>query len=282
MYIDFHAHPLLIKEMWDRYPELEHVARDVYFIRNRPQPLETFLLELDVSGLNKAVLLPIDATTTRGVALFSNEQIAELCRLSSRFVGFASVDPHTPDAPELLEYAVKEMGLRGLKLSPPTQEFFPNDPRIAYPIYQKAANLGIPVVFHAGMSWEPKARLKYGHPMLLEDVAVDFPDLKIVIAHFGWPWVLESVALALKYPNVFLDTACLYFGNPKDFLAFVMKQQIPLAVIEKSLSHKVVFGSNYPRVEIKNMARAVRELGLSQDTLELIFSINPQKLLHEV
>ncbi|MEM1867561.1 MAG: amidohydrolase family protein [Thermosphaera sp.] len=282
MYIDFHTHPLLIKEMWDRYPELEHVARDVYFIRNRPQPLETFLLELDVSGLNKAVLLPIDATTTRGVALFSNEQIAELCRLSSRFVGFASVDPHTPDAPELLEYAVKEMGLLGLKLSPPTQEFFPNDPRIAYPIYQKAANLGIPVVFHAGMSWEPKARLKYGHPMLLEDVAVDFPDLKIVIAHFGWPWVLESVALALKYPNVFLDTACLYFGNPKDFLAFVMKQQIPLAVIEKSLSHKVVFGSNYPRVEIKNMARAVRELGLSQDTLELIFSINPQKLLHEV
>ncbi|MEM3485469.1 MAG: amidohydrolase family protein [Candidatus Methanomethyliaceae archaeon] len=282
MSIDFHTHPLLVKEMWERYPELERVARDVFFIRNRAQPLETFLLELDISGLNKAVLLPIDATTTRGAAIFSNEQIAELCQLSSRFIGFASVDPHAPNAPEILEYAIKELGLRGLKLSPPTQEVFPNDASTMYPIYRKAANLGIPVIFHTGMSWEPRARLKYGHPLLIEDVAVEFPDLKIILAHFGWPWVLDAVALALKYPNIYLDTACLYFGNPKDFLAFVMKQQIPLSLVEKSLCHKVVFGSDYPRVEIKNMARAVRESGLSSNCLELIFSVNPKRLLSEV
>lgn len=282
MKIDFHTHPLLVREMWTKYPELEDVARNVFFIRNRPQPLETFLLELDVSGLDKAVLLPIDARSSRGTVIFSNEQIAELCRLSSRFIGFASVDPRVPNAVESLEYAVKELGLRGLKLSPPTQEFSPNDAKLMYPIYKKAEALGIPVIFHAGMSWEPKARLKYGLPLLLEDVAADFPELKIVIAHFGWPWVLDTVALALKYSNIYLDTACLYFGNPKEFLTFVMTKQIPLSVIEKSLRHQVVFGSDYPRVEIKNMARAVRELGLSEETLELIFSVNPLKLLGEV
>lgn len=282
LYIDFHTHPLLVQEMWERYPELERVARDVFFIRNRPQPLETFLLELDVSGLDKAVLLPIDATTSRGTTIFSNEQIAELCRLTPRFIGFASVDPHASNAAEALEYAIKELGLQGLKLSPPTQEFFPNDRRVAYPIYQKAVELEIPIIFHTGMSWEPKARLNYGHPLLLEDVAVDFPELRIVLAHFGWPWVWDAVALALKYSNVYLDTACLYFANPRDFLTFVFKQQIPLSVIEKSLFNKVIFGSNYPRVEIKNMARAIRELGLSPDTLERIFSTNPLTVLKEV
>jgi len=280
--IDFHTHPVLVREMWEKYPELEHAARDIFFIRNRPQPLETFILELKISGLDRAVLLPIDATTTRGCTIYSNQQIAELCQKDPRFIGFCSVDPHNPDAPVVLEQAVKELKLRGLKLSPPTQEFFPNDRRLVYPLYEKAEKLGIPVVFHAGMSWEPRARLKYAHPLLLEDVAADFPDLRIVIAHFGWPWVLDTIALALKYHNIYIDTACLYFGNPKHFLSFVMKEQIPLSVIEKSLREKIVFGSNYPRVEIKNMVYAISQLGLSSECLELIFSYNPQKVLGEV
>lgn len=280
--IDFHTHPLLVLEMWKKYPELHHIARDVFYIRNRPQPLETFLLELDVSKLEKAVLLPIDATTSKGCKIYSNEQIAELCRMSNRFIGFASVDPHNKKAADELERAVKELGLRGLKLSPPTQEFYANDQGIAYPVYEKAQSLGIPVVFHAGMSWEPDVRLKYGHPMYLEDVAYDFPELDIVVAHFAWPWVLEAAMLALKYPNVYIDTACLYFDNPRDFIAFVMTKQVPLSAIEKSLRNKIVFGSNYPRVEIKNMVKAVRDVGLSEGSLELIFNENPKRLLREV
>jgi len=280
--IDFHTHPLLVLEMWEKYPELRHVARDVFYIRNRPQPLETFLLELDVSKLEKAVLLPIDATTSKGCKIYSNEQIAELCRMSNRFIGFASVDPHNKKAADELEHAVKELGLRGLKLSPPTQEFYPNDRERTYPIYEKVQDLGIPVVFHAGMSWEPNVRLKYGHPMYLEDVAHDFPELNIVVAHFAWPWVLEALMLALKYRNVYIDTACLYFDNPKDFITFVMTKQVPLSAIEKSLRHKIVFGSNYPRVEIKNMVKALREVGLSEGCLELIFRENPRRLLGEV
>jgi len=279
--IDFHTHPLLIREMWERYPDLRRIARDIFFIRNRPQPLKTFLLELDVSGLDRAVLLPIDASTTKGCQIYSNELIAELCEMSDRFIGFASVDPHKESAVDDLEHAVKGLKLRGLKLSPPTQEFYPNNAELAYPIYEKAQSLGIPIVFHAGMSWEPRVKAKYGQPIHLEDVAHDFPDLNIVIAHFGWPWVLETVMLALKYPNVYIDTSCLYFDNPKDFIAFVMSKQIPLSVIEKSLRHKIVFGSNYPRVEVKNMTKAVKSLGLSDGCLKLIFEGNAKKLLGE-
>jgi hypothetical protein len=137
------------------------------------------------------------------------------------------------------------------------------------------------MLVHAGMSWEPKAKAKYGQPLLLEDVAADFPGLNMVIAHFAWPWVAEAVMLALKYPNVYIDTSCLYFDNPRDFLSFVMTKQVPLSVIEKSLRGKIVFGSNYPRVEIKNMARAVRELGLSEAALGLIFEGNAKRLLGE-
>jgi len=277
--IDFHTHPLLVREMYEKYPDLTRIARDVFHIGNNPQPLETFLLEMDVSGVEKAVLLPIDASTARGCAIYTNEQVAELCEMSDRFIGFASVDPHKKSAARDLERAVKDLKLAGLKLSGPTQEFLPNDKKLAYPIYKKAQELRLPVVFHAGMSWEPRARSDYGRPTLLEDVACDFPEMNIVIAHLGWPWVLEAIMLALKYPNVYLDTSCLYFDNPYDFIEFVMTKQAPLTVFEKSLREKVVFGSNYPRVEIKNMVGAIKKVGLSEGCLDLIFDKNARKLL---
>lgn len=278
--IDFHTHPLLVREMIQRHPELAESARKTFFIGNNFQPLETFHLEMDLAGLDKAVVLPMDATTA-GATVWTNEQIAELCRMSSRFIGFASVDPHQPDAPERLRCAVKVLGLRGLKLNPPMQRFFPDDP-LAYPVYETADALGLPVLFHAGMSWEPGSRLQYGHPLRFENVAADFPKLRMVLAHLAWPWVVEAVALALKYPNVYLDTSALYFDNPRDFLRFAMTHQVPLTVFERSLRKQLVFGSNYPRVEIKNMAAAVDDLGFSEECLNLIFRTNAETLLERV
>jgi hypothetical protein len=117
--------------------------------------------------------------------------------------------------------------------------------------------------------------------MALEEVAHDFPELKLVIAHFGWPWVHETAMLLLKYENLFADTSCLYFGAPWEFMRHVFGGQLPLTLVERSLRTKIVFGSDYPRVEIKNMVRAVRELGLSEGALEMIFSKNARYLLGE-
>jgi predicted TIM-barrel fold metal-dependent hydrolase len=276
--IDFHTHPLLVREMIARHPELARAARETFYIGNNFQPLESFLLELDAAGLHEAVVVPIDATMALGATIYTNEQIAELCKMSSRLIGFASVDPHQPDAPAKLEHAVTTLGLRGLKLSPPTQRFFADD-RLLYPVYERAQKLRIPILFHAGMSWEPGSRLQYGQPMRYENVAADFPNLNIVLAHLAWPWVTEAVALALKYPNVNLDTSALYFDNPRDFLHYAMNHIVPLTVFERSLRRQILFGSNYPRVEIKNMARAVRSLGFSEECLPLIMGGNARRLL---
>ncbi len=278
--IDFHTHPVLVREMVERYPDLAKAARDTFHCGNNFQPLEVMLAEMDIAGIDKAVVLPIDATTSRNATVYTNEQIVELCSLSDRLIGFASVDPHQNSAPATLETAINMLGLHGLKLAPAMQEFFPDD-RMAYPVYECAQALGIPILFHAGLSWEPGSRLKYGHPLRFEDVAADFPKLNIVLAHLAWPWVVDAVALALKYPNVHLDVSALYFDNPRDFLRYAMTQQVPLTVFERSLRRQVLFGSDNPRIEIKSMARAVRSLGFSDECLELIFRINAERLLGE-
>lgn len=277
--IDFHTHPLLVQEIVSDDKEMVRITQDIFFIRNRLQPLETFLLEMDVSGVDRAVIAPIDASAAKGVKIFGNEQIAQLCAMSSRFIGFASVDPHNPKAAEQLERDARRLGLRGLKLSPSMQEFAANDRKLAYPVYEAAAALGIPVLMHCGMTWAP--RCKSTNPIVLEDVAFDFPKLKLVIAHFGWPWVHETAMLLLKYENLFADTSCLYFDAPWEFMRYVFTERLPLTLLERSLRTKVVFGSDYPRVEIKNMVRAVSELGLSDGALEMIFNKNARYLLGE-
>ena len=279
--IDFHTHPVLIREFVEKYANYEQVARHVFNIGNNFQPLETFFLQMDVAGIEKAVLLPIDCRRARKYSVSSNEQVAELCTMSERFIGFASVDPEKKGAARELEQAVKKLGLRGLKLDPALQDFRPND-RKAMAVYEAAAGLGIPLLIHAGMSWAPATPLARGNPILLEEAIRDLPKLNFVLAHWGWPWVWEATALALKYPNVYLDTSCLYYDSPKEFYQFVFSKQIPTTLIERSLRNQVVFGSNYPRVEIKNMVHALKSLNLTEGCLKKILKENAERLLGTV
>jgi predicted TIM-barrel fold metal-dependent hydrolase len=276
--IDFHTHPVLIREFVEKYPNYERAARQVFNIGNNFQPLETFFLQMDVAGIEKAVLLPIDCRRARKDGVSSNEQVAELCAGSQRFIGFASVDPLRKGAARELENAVRKMGLKGLKLDPALQDFRP-DARKVYPVYEAAESLRIPLLIHTGMSWAPETPLERGLPLHLEQPVRDFPKLNIVLAHFGWPWVWEAAALALKYPNVYLDTSCLYYDSPKEFYQFVFTRQIPATVIERSLRNKIVFGSNYPRVEIKNMVHALKSLPLTEGCLNKILRENAERLL---
>lgn len=278
MRIDFHTHPVLIQEMVDKYPNYARMAREVFQIGNNFQPLETFYLQMDVAGIDRAVLLPIDCERARGDAVSSNEQVAELCSTSQRFIGFASVDPLKDGAVKELEHAVKKMGLKGLKLDPALQDFELRDSKV-YDLYEAAAGLNIPVLLHTGMSWAPSTLIERGHPMLLEEAIARFQNLNFVLAHWGWPWVWEATALALKYPNVYLDTSCLYYDSPREFYQFVFSKQIPTTVLERSLRNRMLFGSNYPRVEIKNMVHALGTLELTEGCLEKIFEETPGRLL---
>ena len=173
MKIDFHTHPVLIQEMVDKYPNYTRMAREVFQIGNNFQPLETFHLQMDVAGIDRAVLLPIECARARGDAVSSNEQVAELCGISERFIGFASVDPLKEGAAKELEHAVKAMGLKGLKLDAALQDFELRDSKV-YELYEVAAALEIPVLLHTGMSWAPSTLIERSHPMLLEEAIARF------------------------------------------------------------------------------------------------------------
>lgn len=278
MKIDFHTHPVLIQEMVDKYPNYARMAREVFQIGNNFQPLETFYLQMDVAGIDRAVLLPINCARARGDAVSSNEQVAELCAISERFIGFASVDPLKDGAGKELEHAIKAMGLKGLKLDASLQDFELKNSKV-YDLYEVAAGLQIPVLLHTGMSWAPGTLIERSHPMLLEEAIARFPKLNFVLAHWGWPWVWEATALALKYPNVYLDTSCLYYDSPREFYQFVFSKQIPTTLLERSLRNRMLFGSNYPRVEIKNMVHALHTLDLTEGCLKKILEENPGRLL---
>ena len=277
--IDIHTHPIMIKEILEKDPILDRAIQDVFGFHFPPQPLECFLLEMDEAGIEKSVLLPLDCTTAHGCQIFRNEQVAELANQTPRFIGFASVDPNCEDAPRQLEHAVKELGLQGLKLNPALQRFYPDSLERAYPVYQACTELDIPVMIHCGMSWAPKGLAKYAQPLLLEEAIQAFPTLNFILAHFGWPWVQEATMLAVKYPNVYLDTAVLYSGMPKDALQHVLVEQVGLNVIERSLFNKILFGSDYPRVDIRRSARGLQSLGLSPSTEKAVMGGNANRLL---
>jgi uncharacterized protein len=277
--IDFHTHPVMIRELRQKDPQLERAVHEVFQLHFPAQPLELFLAEMDEAGVEQAVLLPVDCTTAHGCRIVTNEQVAELAAANPRFLGFASVDPAARDAPKQLERAVRGLGLRGLKLDPALQRFHPDDRKLAWPVYQACAELGVPLVIHCGLSWSLVGQSKYARPLALEEVAQEFPSLRIVVAHFGWPWVEEALLLALKYRNVYLDTSIVYSGAPRDALQHVLGEQVGIGVLEASLPRQVLFGSGYPRTDVRRSARGLQALGLSPGLREAIARGNAAELL---
>ena len=224
-----------------------------------------------------AVIFDIDAETTSGQPYVGNDYVASVVqKYPDQFIGFASVDPWKGAlAIQELERSVKELGLRGLKLHPTTQAFMPNDPRF-YPLWQKASDLHIPVLFHTGQtgvgSGTPGGggyKLKYAHPLLLDDVAADFPELTIIMAHPAVPWQEEQLAVALHKGNVFID---LSGWSPKYF------RPILIQYIGSILKDKVLFGSDYPVLQPDRWLQDFENLGLKEEVQQKILLENAKKL----
>ena len=174
------------------------------------------------------------------------------------------------DAAKQLEYDVKQLGAIGLKLYPSYQWFYPNDQAL-YPLYAKAAELGVPVAFHTGSSTFVGSRIKYAQPIHLDDVAVDFPELVILMAHAGRPfWYAEAEWLVKRHPNVYIDLAGL---PPKRLLQY-------LPDLER-IAPKVLFGSDWPAIPSKladNLAQ-LRDLPISDGAKQRIMHDNAKRVL---
>lgn len=274
MFIDIHVHPAFYEPINqdEEKTELRHEALGIH--KNGVAPLEHIFNQMRCAGLDKLTLLPTVYGPLQGGAVVTNEEIKTLVDLApDRFIGFAGVDPFEEDACGKLEYAFAQLKLKGLKLHPSRQRFYPHDERLE-PVYQVCEKYDKPILFHSGLSWEPDTQTKYANPLEFEALAEKHPKLRICLAHFGWPWVRETAMLMLKYPNVYTDTGLLYFDNAREFYTRVMTQDIPVTWIDRTLRHQVMFGSNNPRFEQIRMAQALDTLGFRDSTLELIKGLN--------
>lgn len=169
-----------------------------------------------------------------------------------KIVGWASVDPNEPGCVEQLEHAVTGLGLRGLKLGPVYQHFDPTDRR-HWPLFAKCQDLGIPIIWHQGTTFPSKARLKWGQPLQLEDVAMDFPGVRMIVAHLGHPWEEDLVALIRKCPNVYADVSAVHYRPWRCWQAMVN-------AVEYGVAHKLLLGSDFPSATVDNVIDGLRRV----------------------
>jgi uncharacterized protein len=215
---------------------------------------------LRADGVERAVLLPEHCPHTSGNV--RTELVLELAaRVPDFYIPFASVDPNTDDSPAELLGHYLAAGVRGLKLYPSYQFFYPNDRRV-YPLYELCASHGVPVLMHIGSSIIPGTRLKYCDPLHLDDVAVDFPELTLVIAHGGRGYWYDACAfLAQHFANVYIDVTGLVPSR--------LREHFPRL---DRLAPKLIFGSDWPampRSPAEN-AGALAALGLPAAALERV------------
>jgi predicted TIM-barrel fold metal-dependent hydrolase len=191
-------------------------------------------------------------------------------------IPFVSIDPtRGPEALREARRLIDTGHVRGLKLHPPLQQFFAND-RIAYPLYELFAEARLPVLIHTGHSGigtgQPGGggvRLKYGNPMYVDDVAVDFPDLRIIMAHPAFPWQDEALSICLHKPGVYID---LSGWSPKYFPPSLVQYANSL------LKDKVLFGSDYPWITPDRWLADFDRIGIKDDVRPLILKENAVRL----
>jgi predicted TIM-barrel fold metal-dependent hydrolase len=208
----------------------------------------------------------------------TNEEIAELAHKHSDVaIPFASVNPHRgADGVLLAKKLIKEYGVKGFKFHPSVQEFMPND-RLAYPLYEAIAEAKLPALFHTGQTGVGAGRpggggirLKYSNPMLLDDVAADFPDMPIILAHPSFPWQEEALSVATHKPQVYID---LSGWSPKYFPPLLVQYANTL------LKDKILFGSDYPVITPEKWIEEFDKLPIKPEVRPLIMKGNAAKLL---
>ena len=225
-----------------------------------------------------AVIFPVDAERETGYRRYANEEVAEACaRHSDILIPFASIDPArgrmgAREARRL----IADHGIRGFKFHPTMQGFYPND-HTAYPLYEAIAEAGLPALFHtgqtgvgAGMRGGNGMRLKYSNPMHLDDVAVDFPDMPIVMAHPSFPWQDEALAVATHKPNVWID---LSGWRPKYFPPILVRYADTL------LRDRVLFGSDWPMIAPEGWLEEFEALPIKPENRPGILKGNAARLL---
>lgn len=171
---------------------------------------------------------------------------------AERLIGFMSLHPHDPRALDELERCKDELGLRGIKLGANYQNFHPLEAR-ALAIYERAQQYGLPILFHQGTSPVRIAPIRYAHPLLMDEVAQRYPDLKIIMAHMGHPWTVDTAVVIRKHPYVYADISGLFYR------AFGFYEAL-IKATEWNVLDKLLFASDYPITTAAETVAALRQV----------------------
>jgi uncharacterized protein len=244
-------------------------------------PEEEVIARLDEAGIERTLITGFDEWTSAHETFIPNELVAGLAeRHPDRFIPFAGVDLLMgSQAVREFERLVRDHGFRGLSLRP-FMIGLPADDRRYYPLYAKCVELDVPLSIHTSANWTTVAPNDLGHPRHIDVVAADFPDLKLVMSHAGYPWVLEAVLLAWKYPNVYVELAA---HRPR-YMAMPGTGWDPLLRFgPTTIREKVLFGSGWFLLGRPpgQLIEEFRALPVPDDVMELWLGDNARALFDD-
>lgn len=246
--IDFHVHPWTRNFILKNRPIVKACRFFNLDIDKLPRSTGELIEEMDAAGVERAVILGQDTHATQNPSFknytMKNDGLAEVAAKSrGRLVPFAGVDPNAGGSSvRELTRALIKLGFRGLKVHSSANSVYPNDSKRMYPLYEVCEEKGAPVLLHTGTTGLGDCEIKYSKPEYLDEVCERFPDLKVVMAHFGWPWSDVALAIALRHPNVFIDVSG---WKPKHI------PQNVLPYLNGPLQDRFIFGSDYPMLRQK-------------------------------
>jgi predicted TIM-barrel fold metal-dependent hydrolase len=274
--IDVHTHAWKSALQVDDKPTESQEAMGRYF---RYQPQHQTVPEMaEMYRKLRMAFVVFTVDSPREPRKISNEEIAELAHKHADVaIPFASVNPHRgAEGVAAARRLIRDYKVRGFKFHPSVQEFFPND-RLAYPLYEAIAEAKLPALFHTGQTGVGAKtrggsgiRLKYSNPLYLDDVAADFPDMPIILAHPSFPWQEEALSVATHKPQVYID---LSGWSPKYFPPILVQYANTL------LKDRILFGSDYPVIAPEKWVEEFEKLPIKPEVRPLIMKENAARLL---
>lgn len=242
----------------------------------KPMQPPELIKYLDRVGVDKVLLKTSDNETTTGFK-YPLDKLAEYIEgHESRLIGVAGVDPHKGiKAARELQQAIATLGFKAANITPCEHKLNANHKKY-YPIYGKCVELDVPILIHTSINFSHELPLDFGHPRYIDEVAVDFPELKIVCVHGGWPWILEMISVAWRHNNVYIEVS----GTRPKYIAMPGTGWEPLLVYGNSVvQDKVLWGSNWPQVSPEEGIAGVNSFPLKEDVKKKWLGLNAAHLL---
>jgi hypothetical protein len=265
--------------IWNDADVLPHYHTGMARVREKdvPAKADAAAIMAAIANIDRAIVFALNYPETIGIQSADATTAAAVRAHPEKLTGFAYVDPRRPDALERLRHAHRELGLKGVKYGPIYNGVPLDDARLV-PIFRYCAANDLPVTMHMGTTYTRLYAAELGRPLAVEDVALRYPELKLVMAHMAHPWFEECIAVVRKQPNVYAEISAIYYRRWQFY-------NVMTAIEEYQVADKIFFGSDFPfstPAEGIELTRAVRDIGgmggmprVSEETVERIITSDP-------